>query len=108
MTYAFLWLAFALRFSHFDKRGDLSYGTYIYAFPIQQGLALVQIPDRGFGFYFISSLLTTLLLAFLSYRLIEAPCLRWKGLIIPVQPRKIVPANALDPVCPAPSSARAA
>jgi peptidoglycan/LPS O-acetylase OafA/YrhL len=78
MTYAFLWLAFTLPFGRFDTKGDFSYGTYIYAFPVQQGVALLRIQDEGFGLYFTCSLLLTLVLAFLSYRLIEAPCLRWK------------------------------
>jgi peptidoglycan/LPS O-acetylase OafA/YrhL len=78
MTYAFLWLAFTLPFARFDTKGDFSYGTYIYAFPVQQGLALLRIQDEGFGLYFTCSLLLTLVLAFLSFRLIEAPCLRWK------------------------------
>ena len=78
MTYAFLWLAFALPFGRFDRKGDFSYGTYIYAFPVQQGMALLRIQEEGFGLYFICSLLLTSVLAFLSYRLIEAPCLRWK------------------------------
>jgi peptidoglycan/LPS O-acetylase OafA/YrhL len=78
MTYAFLWLAFALPFGRFDTKGDFSYGAYIYAFPVQQGMALLRIHEEGFGLYFTSSLLLTSVLAFLSYRLIEAPCLRWK------------------------------
>ena len=78
MSYAFLWLAFALPFGRFDRKGDFSYGTYIYAFPVQQGMALLGFHEKGFGLYFISSLLLTSLLAFLSYRLIEAPCLRLK------------------------------
>jgi peptidoglycan/LPS O-acetylase OafA/YrhL len=78
MTYAFLWVAFALPFGRFDRKGDFSYGTYIYAFPVQQGMALLGLPEKGFTLYFISSLLLTALFAFLSYRLIEAPCLRLK------------------------------
>jgi peptidoglycan/LPS O-acetylase OafA/YrhL len=78
MTYAFLWLAFALPFERFDRQGDFSYGTYIYAFPAQQGMALLGIQEKGFALYFISSLLLTAVLSFLSYRLIEAPCLRLK------------------------------
>jgi peptidoglycan/LPS O-acetylase OafA/YrhL len=78
MSYAFLWLAFALPFGRFEKKGDFSYGTYIYAFPVQQGMALLGVHEKGFGLYFMSSLLLTLILAFLSYRLIEAPCLRLK------------------------------
>ena len=83
MTYAFLWLAFALPFARFDRKGDFSYGTYIYAFPVQQGLALIRIQDEGFALYFTCSLLLTSVLAVLSYRLIEAPSLRLKALKIP-------------------------
>ncbi len=78
MTYAFLWLAFALPFAGFDGKVDLSYGIYIYAFPVQQGFAMLGIHQTGFIPYFVSSLLLTGFLAFLSYRLIEAPCLRLK------------------------------
>jgi peptidoglycan/LPS O-acetylase OafA/YrhL len=41
-------------------------------------MALLRIQEKGFGLYFISSLLLTAVLAFLSFRLIEAPCLRLK------------------------------
>ena len=84
MTYAFLCLAFALPFARFDRKGDFSYGTYIYAFPVQQTLALVRIQDYGFVVNFAGTLLLTSIFAFLSYRLIEAPCLRWKNLTVPV------------------------
>lgn len=80
MTYAFFWLAFTLSFPRFDAKGDYSYGTYIYAFPVQQMLALAGIQEEGFALYFGASLLITLLLAVLSYRLVEAPCLRWKNI----------------------------
>ena len=106
LTYAFLWLAFALPFARFDARGDFSYGTYIYAFPIQQGLALLHLPDSGFAVYFISSLLMILLLAFLSYRLIEAPCLRWKHLVVAVPTRRNRSAIPPSEMCPAPSAAQ--
>ena len=92
MSYAFLWLAFTLRFGRFETRGDFSYGVYIYAFPVQQGLSLLRIQEQGFTLYFAWSLLLTAVLAFLSYRLIEAPCLRWKKLRMPalrfLYPRK--------------------
>jgi peptidoglycan/LPS O-acetylase OafA/YrhL len=79
MPYAFLCLAFALPFRSFDRKGDFSYGTYIYAFPVQQGMALLGIQEKGFGLYFVSSLFLIAVLAFLSYRLIEAPCLKLKS-----------------------------
>jgi peptidoglycan/LPS O-acetylase OafA/YrhL len=80
LTYAFLWLAFTLPFSRFEARGDYSYGTYIYAFPVQQIFALAGVQENGFALYFGGSVLITLMLAILSYRLVEAPCLRWKNL----------------------------
>ena len=83
LSYAFLWLAFTLRFGRFETKGDFSYGVYIYAFPVQQGLSLLRIQEEGLFLYFICSLLLTAVLAFLSYRLIEAPCLRWKALRMP-------------------------
>ena len=79
LTYAFLWLSFALPIRRFDAKGDLSYGAYIYAFPVQQGMALLGVQEDGFALYFGCSLLLTLVLAFLSYRLIEAPCLKLKS-----------------------------
>ena len=84
MPYAFLWLAFALPFARFDRKGDFSYGTYIYAFPAEQTLALLRLQDFGFIAFFAGALLVTSAFAFLSYRLIEAPCLRWKTLTIPI------------------------
>ncbi len=80
LTYAFLWLAFALPFGRFDRPGDFSYGTYIYSFPVQQGMAQIRLHESGFTAYFVSALLLTFVLAFLSYRFIEAPALRLKSL----------------------------
>jgi peptidoglycan/LPS O-acetylase OafA/YrhL len=79
LPYAFLCLSFALPVSHFYTKGDYSYGTYIYAFPVQQGLALIGLHKAGFGLYFASCLLVTGVLAVLSYRYVEAPCLLWKN-----------------------------
>jgi peptidoglycan/LPS O-acetylase OafA/YrhL len=108
IPYAFLWLAFALPFARFDRKGDFSYGAYIYAFPAQQTLALLRLQDFGFIAFFSGALLVTSVFAFFSYRLIEAPCLRWKTLAIPVFWRRaeklVVP---LDETCPAPSPAPA-
>jgi peptidoglycan/LPS O-acetylase OafA/YrhL len=82
MPYAFLWVAFKLR-RRFDNSDDLSYGIYIYAFPVQQTLAALKVQEAGFGIYFISSFLITLLFAVVSFRLIESPCLRLKKLALP-------------------------
>jgi peptidoglycan/LPS O-acetylase OafA/YrhL len=79
LPYSFLCLSFKLPVARFTRGSDYSYGTYIYAFPVQQGLALLGVQQAGFALYLISTLLVTGMLAFLSYRCVEAPCLRWKN-----------------------------
>jgi len=56
---------------------DVSYGTYLYAFPVQQCLASVA---PGIGPYAMAGLSVgpVLVLAWLSQRMIEAPALRLK------------------------------
>lgn len=103
LSYMCLWLAFKLRFSRFEARGDFSYGIYIYAFPVQQVLAFLGVQDGGFAAYFSASLLCTAVLAFLSYRFVEAPCLRWKSAKLPAF---LTPAISRSPAdCSASSSA---
>ena len=73
----------------FNHLGDYSYGLYIYAFPVQQSLMalylaahphLVVVKGKSPAWevwpYFFSSLLGTLILAFLSWHLVEKPALR--------------------------------
>jgi peptidoglycan/LPS O-acetylase OafA/YrhL len=80
LPYSFLCLSFTLSASRLKTRGDYSYGAYIYAFPVQQGLALLGVHKAGFSIYLASSVLVTAILAILSYHFIEAPCLGWKSL----------------------------
>lgn len=102
MSYAFMWLAFKLPVTRFDAHGDWSYGTYIYAFPVQQGLVLLGVHKQGLATYIASSVLATLLFAVLSYRLVEAPCLRWKNIDVGSVIRKIfgttVPGKIAKPI----------
>ena len=98
MSYAFLWLAFNLPFSRFDAKGDYSYGTYIYAFPVQQALALSGVQEDGWTAYFAWSLVVTAALAFLSYRLVEAPCLRWKNINVGDLLRRLMTRSSPSPI----------
>lgn len=52
---------------------DLSYGIYIYAFPIQQ--LIINLVTKNFWLSMIISLILTLIAAYLSYRLVEHPFL---------------------------------
>jgi peptidoglycan/LPS O-acetylase OafA/YrhL len=80
LPYFFLCLSFTLSTNRLKTKGDYSYGAYIYAFPVQQGLALLGVQKNGFGIYLVSSVFVTAILAFLSYKYVEAPCLRWKSM----------------------------
>jgi peptidoglycan/LPS O-acetylase OafA/YrhL len=79
MAYLILWAAWRLPFRRFDVRWDLSYGVYIYAFPVQQGLALLGAAALPVAVLFPLALATTIPFAFASYVLVERPALRLKG-----------------------------
>jgi len=59
-----------------EKIGDLSYGTYLFAFPIQQSLVAMY----GFGPWLLmtTAVPLVLMLALASWRLVEAPSLRFR------------------------------
>jgi peptidoglycan/LPS O-acetylase OafA/YrhL len=86
ISYLLLWLAYrAWPFFNFDLKRDLSYGIYIYAFPVQQTLIMVGFQRFGVWPLFIVSLLATLPLAFLSWTFVEKRAIalkkvRWKFL----------------------------
>lgn len=63
------------------RRGDVSYGLYIYAFPVQQLLAVSGVPRQGLAVYTVLSLAVTVPLAWLSWRVVEAPALRLRQLL---------------------------
>jgi len=77
-TYAMFYVAFSpyLPFHRFARHGDFSYGTYLYAFPIQQLLVLVGI--KAPIALFVASLPLTVAAAVLSWHYVEAPFLRMK------------------------------
>jgi peptidoglycan/LPS O-acetylase OafA/YrhL len=55
---------------------DLSYGVYIYAFPVQQLLALAGVQRAGALAFLGASLAATLAIAWVSWSLVESPALR--------------------------------
>ena len=75
VAYLALYGALALgRHRRMVVRNDLSYGTYVYAFPVQQTCMLAGLPTAWFAFSILSVLLT-LPLAAASWLLIERPVL---------------------------------
>lgn len=59
------------------RTGDLSYGMYIYAFPVQQTL-IHFYPHGSFGLHLLFSTLVTMFLAWLSWHGVEKLALRLK------------------------------
>ncbi len=82
IAYSVFWLAFHLPFHAFDRRGDYSYGLYIYAFPVQQILAVLGAQRLGYIPFVLLGILGTLLFAIPSYVLVEKPMLNLKRLVV--------------------------
>jgi peptidoglycan/LPS O-acetylase OafA/YrhL len=61
----------------YNKLGDYSYGTYIYAWPIQQTLAITFVGIQPVEMMFATFILT-LLFAITSWHLIEKPTMKLK------------------------------
>jgi peptidoglycan/LPS O-acetylase OafA/YrhL len=77
--YLCLYLAVRLPLSGFDRHGDFSYGTYIYAFPLQQLLALHGMQRHGLPAFVASSLVAASLAAVVSWFVVERSALRLKN-----------------------------
>jgi peptidoglycan/LPS O-acetylase OafA/YrhL len=78
VPYLVLMIGTSKNFAWFDRHfGDYSYGTYIYAWPVQQVVETVlkiKVPDLLFAI----ALPITLALAFVSWHVVEHPALRLK------------------------------
>lgn len=70
-------LAFRLPCARWDRWGDWSYGMYIYAFPLQQCLALAGLQRMGIVPFILASLILSFTAGALSWHFIESPILQW-------------------------------
>lgn len=77
IAYCLLWLAYVPRgpLLAFSRAGDISYGVYIYAFPIQQAL-IATWPHIGVGAHIASSGILVAPIAAASWYFVELPALR--------------------------------
>jgi peptidoglycan/LPS O-acetylase OafA/YrhL len=88
IAYLTLFAAMRLPIRNFDRRADLSYGLYIYAFAIAQLLAMYGLGSLGFTAYFIATLALALIFAAGSWYVIEKPCLQLKSAALPLHKRR--------------------
>lgn len=72
-SYLFLWVGLSFNDKLIRRRFDISYGVYVFAFPIQQ--IVVNKLQLEFAASLSISLILTLLLATVSWKLIEEPAL---------------------------------
>ena len=92
LAYLMLWLGATLAV-RLGMTNDISYGIYIYGFPIQQTFVMLGIAGIGWFTFAIVGLAATIPLAALSWWLIERPSLRLKGLLSDRQPSEEVPVS---------------
>ncbi|MCW5236890.1 acyltransferase [Verminephrobacter eiseniae] len=62
----------------FGKYGDISYGLYLYAFPIQQAMVFAIGAAASYALLFSMSYAVTLLFAYMSWHMLEYPAIRLK------------------------------
>jgi len=93
LAYALFYCAYSLPALPFDRLvGDLSYGVYIYAWPVQQTAELLYPDNNPYQNAGISAV-ATLLLAKLSWSLIEKPSLDFKRRLLSRRSGKPGPAR---------------
>ncbi len=80
LAYILFYLAFIPSgfFRAYNRSGDYSYGVYIYAFPVQQSIA-ASVPGVSVLSMAIYSSVITIILAALSWHLLEKHALKRKG-----------------------------
>ena len=76
VAYVLLWVASVLPSPRLVKGHDVSYGSYIYAFPVAQLLVLAGAHRLGYLPYVVLTTAGTALLAAVSWAVVERPALR--------------------------------
>lgn len=61
--------------------GDMSYGTYLYGWPVEQLVRVVVGPDAGWSLIFMLSLPMAFALGYLSWWTVERPSLQFKTVL---------------------------
>ena len=85
---ATLWLAAELPFKSIDRRVDLSYGLYIYAFPFQQLAAAIGFSALGLVPSIGIPMILALGAAWVSWTVVEKPALSLKNMPLPTLRKK--------------------
>src|SRR3954452_22469398 len=92
-----LWLGIKLPFHRIGRRNDVSYGVYIYVYPVQQTLALLGAARLGIGSFIALSLVLTMPLALASWLLVERRAMHAKDGLKRLRHRFLAAEPAADP-----------
>ncbi len=76
IAYLLLWVGAVVPSPRLVHRHDISYGVYIYAFPVQQLLVLTGVHTVNLALYDLAALLCTVPLAVASWLIVERPVMR--------------------------------
>ena len=76
LPYLLLSLGEKLPCKNWERVGDFSYGTYIYAFVIQQCLVVLGVHHHGLAIFLASSIALSVMVGVLSWFLVERPAIR--------------------------------
>ncbi|MET0229659.1 MAG: acyltransferase [Rhodanobacteraceae bacterium] len=77
ILYFVFWFAYVPRLPAMHREADLSYGTYLWAFPVQQAVVQLTAVESPFGLFAIATPIV-LAIAAASWFLVERPALRLK------------------------------
>jgi len=78
--YFLMWFAVrAKKLNRWEKYGDMSYGIYIFAWPLMQFGAYFGLQTKGWLVYHLVIIVATHILAFASWHLIEKPAMSLKN-----------------------------
>ena len=81
------------------SRNDISYGVYLFAFPLQQLMAVAGVPEAvGLVWFAVLSVAVTVPVAWASWLLVERPSMRLRRFIpVTAHPAKVPTVEAVVP-----------
>lgn len=98
VAYLMMWLGVVLPLAPVGAKNDISYGMYVYAFPVQQVLAILLVGAAlPAGVFVLIAIAATIPFAYASWILVEKPAMRLKSLRLR-WPRRRETAQPPEPV----------
>ncbi|WP_058234529.1 acyltransferase family protein [Devriesea agamarum] len=80
IAYLCMWLGVNLPLYRVGSKNDISYGMYIYAFPVQQLLAIIIVPHASAVVFMFASIACTIPFAWASWLAVERPAMRLRSI----------------------------